>query len=404
MDNNKYLAKFPNFYTFFDGRRDAPPITNRGVKIPSSYRDTYACGDKSFSVFDWYQATLDYPIDDVVRVFLDPDNSAFISEALSLDGLLSQRSFRECRPRDGHYQVGYDVIVGGETICHIMTGQVMTKKLINPATGEDLGKKTEDFDRSHIIISGYYARYLSFIIRDLFPYHRPSRVDVCIDVIYPKAFKEVTSCLRYVHSTSKRCLSDYRFQTQGDWVHNEGRTLGYPVSKVVRDEMKGKKRKAPPAFLRIYEKGYERLSLGSDLGYVPNLNWVRAELVVRPKKQARQIASVASPDSFWTATKWSERFFRMYTKKHFQAIPDDQLEINLRAQKKPSSVDSAFTHMLTQYTKTLQAKAQTTSVNEVVEAVLSVTCPESDVNPATGMPYDFDRSLSSFAGFSFGDD
>lgn len=114
--------------------------------------------------------------------------------------------------------------------------------------------------------------------------HRTTRMDSCADFDCPGAFERL---LRPCLAVKRR--HRLKGERRGDWddFPEQGRTqyLGADTS---------------PMRLRLYEKGkqpeYRHLALG---------NWVRAEVQLRPKGDARESFAKASALDVWGATAWS---------------------------------------------------------------------------------------------------
>lgn len=114
--------------------------------------------------------------------------------------------------------------------------------------------------------------------------HRCTRVDSCVDFEAPGAFERLLGTCMEVKKRH-RLVGERR----GDWEDfpEKGRTqyLGSVVS-VTR--------------LRLYEKGKQ-----PEYVHLGRSDWVRAELQVRPVKQAKSTFSELSPLGVWGASKWS---------------------------------------------------------------------------------------------------
>jgi hypothetical protein len=113
--------------------------------------------------------------------------------------------------------------------------------------------------------------------------HLPSRLDVCFDVDRPGAWDGMLSVVLAIKE-KHRLYGERR----GDWDYPEkGRTqyLGADTS---------------PIRSRLYEKGKQ-----PEYRHLGQLDRVRLELQVRPKKEARAVYAELSPLECWGASKWT---------------------------------------------------------------------------------------------------
>lgn len=120
-------------------------------------------------------------------------------------------------------------------------------------------------------------------LRGRFP-HRVTRVDSCADFDAPRAFSRLLRTCQAV-KRAHRIWGEKR----GDWEDQpeKGRTfyLGANTS---------------PTRFRLYEKG-----LQPEYAHLGKPDWIRAELQVRPQKEARESFAALSPAEVWGASRWS---------------------------------------------------------------------------------------------------
>jgi DNA relaxase NicK len=137
--------------------------------------------------------------------------------------------------------------------------------------------------RTMIEVKGERSPEVVERLRARFP-HRCTRMDACADFDAPGAFERVLAvCMRV-----KRAHR-LKGERQGDWEDfpEQGRTqyLG-ARSSVTR--------------LRLYEKGKQPEYL-----HLSRPDWVRAEVQVRPAKDAKSTYSQLSPVDAWGSAAWS---------------------------------------------------------------------------------------------------
>jgi hypothetical protein len=137
-------------------------------------------------------------------------------------------------------------------------------------------------DRSMIEVKGERTPEVVERLRSLFP-HRVTRVDSCADFDAPGAFQRLLRPVRSV-KRAHRIWGERR----GDWQQPEkGRTmnLGAPSS---------------PTKFRLYEKGKQ-----PEYAHLGRVDWVRAEVQVRPQKEAKSSYAAITPLDAWGASRWS---------------------------------------------------------------------------------------------------
>ena len=165
------------------------------------------------------------------------------------------------RGQHGYLQ-GVRIAMGGERLCDVTWGG-------NPGV--------------HVTSSGEASPGLCEAVSALVRQHRcewsPSRVDAAVDWLEAGLFDQLVGpALRFAED--RRIAIDQ----QGDWHRGKARTLYLGSKKSV-------------VFLRLYEKGYE-------VGGGADLNWVRWEVVVRPKTRARPEVATWQPADALGASAW----------------------------------------------------------------------------------------------------
>lgn len=132
----------------------------------------------------------------------------------------------------------------------------------------------------HVSAMGQESGQVAHVLRHHFPGHPVTRLDAAEDYIADGAFDQLSGLALEV-ADKHRC----RVYHAGDWHRaEEGRTIYVGSSTSV-------------AQARVYEKGKQ---LGGDP------NWVRVELVARPKRpEARVAFSQMQPVEVFGVSKWS---------------------------------------------------------------------------------------------------
>lgn len=174
---------------------------------------------------------------------------------------------------------------------------------------------------ANVVGSGSHAQALADVVRDRFPTHRVSRLDSCEDYFHPDAYE-------YLRKVALKIGKDHRVQCR-EIVKplpesDDGRTLylGSQTSAVS---------------MRIYEKG-KQLDCG--------IEWVRAELQVRPQKDLKSMIAYLDPTQVWGLSKWSHAVGVQLGKKNLQRV-DAQVY-------QQSDHDRAYRFMLKQYRRVLE--------------------------------------------------
>lgn len=138
-------------------------------------------------------------------------------------------------------------------------------------------------ERSMIEVKGERSPEVVERLRSSFP-HRCTRLDSCADFDAPGAFESLLGSCMLVKRRHR-----LRGKRDGDWQDfpELGRTqyLGTPKSV---------------SMLRLYEKGKQ-----PEYVHLARPEWVRAEVQVRPAKEAKQEFSTLSALEVWGASTWT---------------------------------------------------------------------------------------------------
>lgn len=258
------------------------------------------------AVFDWYAATID-------------ETALQVETELSrLLGAIPKRA----RGLHG-YPNGTDFLRDGDTIAKMIWG----------------GQQSP-----HVWASGVDARDLAAVLRQRWPKHYVTRVDVAYDFVDGEPWAEL-----YAHSVAvadtlpngqprRRPL---KLATLGDWVREEE---GFPGGRTLYvGSMKS------PVLVRLYEKGKQMRNLYPDqLDKYPE-GWVRLELQVRPEGKARYEVATLEPSAIWGTSQWARALH--------QRVFGSSLSAVLMAAHRPSDDERAFRFLLRQYGPLLRRRA-----------------------------------------------
>lgn len=238
--------------------------------------------------FDWYQATV-----------YDASPDELIAGLLSHFDLSSVKSITG----QNSYLYGAAVSRGDTCIARVFWGGV---------NGND----------PHIISTSEEAISVAEYLRFWFPDHRVTRVDVCEDYTGSGTWDSLSEGIQAF--ALKKGL---KINHVGDFARGEnGRTIYIGSRQSI-------------TFLRLYEKGHES-------GH-PDKNWVRLELVVKPKKAAaREHYSKAPPDDFFGASAWSRELYTYLTSLSVPRVVSGTV-------RAPSDDEKAYTFLIKQYSKVL---------------------------------------------------
>ena len=183
------------------------------------------------------------------------------------------------------------------------------------------------------------------IARRLFPGHSVTRVDVAIDACFSDSVSGLNPGVVLAGCVDVAVSHRLGTTMLGDWSGRDesGRTLYIGSAKsAIR--------------VRVYEKGRQPDTMPFDP------DWVRFELVYRPKGQAlRQSASILTPyDIASSYPAFSEIVKTYYHDIHDLAVP---VQLSETYNRHELDIDRALDHMFIQYKKCLRAKCQTFDTN-----------------------------------------
>lgn len=286
--------------------------------------------------FDWYQCTifispLDKTAPRVLGAFLPEDVTFPIEYFEAVEGLALEYGgdvdIRSVPARNG-WRHAVQICRGSRVYCAVsMENSATVKKCFNVQwTGSDAPQGAE-------------------IARRLFPGHSVTRADVAIDACFSAPSGLTTG---QVLNGCVEIAVRHRLVTAmlGDWSGREqtGRTLYIGSTKSALR-------------VRVYEKGRQPDAMPQDP------DWLRFELVCRPKGQAhRQAASSLSPYDFALShTAFSEIVGRYYHDISERGVPVCLSETYNRHQ---SDADQALEHMFRQYGNSLRAKCAEFDTNQ----------------------------------------
>lgn len=141
--------------------------------------------------------------------------------------------------------------------------------------------------------------------RENYQDHNTTRLDSCEDYTFPGAWDQITGIAYQV-----RERFNLKSSNEGDWHphHGHGRTLYI-----------GSRRSA--VFLRIYEKGKQLQNEHDEI----DLDWVRAEIQVRPPSRNKNKYTNVNSVQLWSATNWSREFFHRLTGLNLPKLKLDPL-------------------------------------------------------------------------------
>ena len=269
--------------------------------------------------FDWYQATFKNPPGYLIDALREHRDFGSVEGAKPLHGYSIADQIRSC---------------DGETIATVHYG----------------GNHSNGVPTTHLISTGSQAETVAHLMRTSLPNHEVTRLDVCVDYMFPNLFDLMIEPLLAIAKTSG--VRPYR---NGDWDSaTPARTLylGSPSSR---------------ARLRVYEKGVQLMETGQ---YQPNQvlcfsesskshgdyekqrtaiaeeldirNWVRFELQLRPQgSNQRGIFAHATAEQCWGASPASRSLI--------EAIGGPTLKPMKLQHKKMSDLDRKMHFMAKHY-------------------------------------------------------
>lgn len=208
--------------------------------------------------FDWYEATVPVPTDDLVE---------------ALTERIPHELIRRGKGRHGYAQTLDLMAPEGDVAASIWVP-------------DDAGRV---HSKPHALATSHRTDAFVAVLRECFPLHRVTRMDPCYDVEQSGAFDRLTQAA--LAMADERRL---KVNMVGDWHRGlDGRTLyvGSPTS---------------PVRLRIYEKGIELAQKEPHLAAAFSPDWVRVELQVRPQREAKTSAATCQPEAAWGYAAWSK--------------------------------------------------------------------------------------------------
>lgn len=242
------------------------------------------------AAFDWYQATVRHPVDDVIGAMLDMAEKAELTHAKGLQG----------------YQTRTFLMEEGERIGEVWHGG------------------THQYP--HVQFTGDAAQCGSIMIRKSFPEHFVARLDARQDYAEPGAFDSMQTVLLAAAERHR-----VKVGTAGDHL----------LRKVGRTVYLGAKSSAVQ--LRMYDKAEEmRQKFAHDpakLMVIPE-HLTRMESQVRPQsQQARLAMATIEPSQVFGASAW--------TREIWQAVEGMELDpVQVTRAWRASDDDRAYAYML----------------------------------------------------------
>lgn len=202
---------------------------------------------------------------------------------------------------------------------------------------------------SNVVGSGAAAQALADVIRERFPNHRVSRVDSCEDYHHPKAYAYLRKeALKIAKEQGIKCREIVKPISASD----DGSTLYLGADSSV-------------VSMRIYEKG-KQLGCGD--------SWVRAELQIRPQKNAKSLIACLDPTQVWGLSKWSQAMAVQLGKKGVDRVHADVYQ--------QSDHDRTYRFFLKQYGPLLLQMLASHGSPEAVGAQIFYDLAHSDDQPA----------------------
>lgn len=183
----------------------------------------------------------------------------------------------------------------------------------------------------YLVASGSSALKGAEFCRSFAPDHRPSRIDVAYDFDEKGGFDRIADLI--VPLCRERRVSVCLF---GDPDPNSGKGRTWYLGSRTSDVR-----------VRLYEKGLKEIGEGSSDA---SANWVRMELQVRPRKDRRVKASIATEQELWGFAQWTREISEMVCQSSVPFVPDLSLRV--------PDYERAVTFMVHQYSKPMKAFVQ----------------------------------------------
>lgn len=139
----------------------------------------------------------------------------------------------------------------------------------------------------NVVATGDHGSALAAVLRTVFPDHRVSRADVCIDMRGDGLFDDISSLMG-------KCGRKHRLKGE----------------KIIPDDLDDGSTyylgsRSSPLRVRCYEKGKQLYKLTGDVIWRDFFDWTRLELQVRPEKDFKSTAAKLSPEEFWGCAEWT---------------------------------------------------------------------------------------------------
>lgn len=184
--------------------------------------------------------------------------------------------------------------------------------------------------------TGEHAPALAALLRALFPLHRVSRLDVCIDMRGEGLFEQLQALLLSIAS-QHRVTERYFGPARPDLSPDEGRTQYVGATS---------------SWLRVrcYEKGKQLFAETGDPAYRDLFDWTRLELQVRPTKDFKSDAAKLGPESFWGCSPWTRQLVS-------EALAMNPTPISARP-RRLSDRERAMRALVAQYGATIRDQVQ----------------------------------------------
>lgn len=135
--------------------------------------------------------------------------------------------------------------------------------------------------------SADHSPALAGVLRNRWPRHRVSRVDVAVDARGEGLFDD---CVRLMSLVGRSHRMKGEKIIPDDLDDGSTYYLGSPAS---------------PLRVRCYEKGKQLFKLTGDPVWRNFFDWTRIELQVRPQKDFKTVAARMDPAEFWGCSQWT---------------------------------------------------------------------------------------------------
>lgn len=205
----------------------------------------------------------------------------------------------------------------------------------------------------HVIATGTAAPLAASFLRDVYPDHAISRVDVCHDLDEEGGFDRLRALIEPGIRAAGVQVTFYGDpdEARKPLEERRGRTVYYGS-------------KNSDVRLVLYEKGLKEREEGPGAA---SWHWVRLELRVRPRKGRKASTARLSASQMWGLAKWTRKVSQLLD----LGAPDYRPDTSMR----DSTARRALRAVLSQYQGTFRRAAEDmgrAAVIEAVEAVLDV--------------------------------